>query len=774
MGENEMMLLGGTSLIKQSELYEPMLYYGATPRIAIEYISDIHLMHHMRYYDNDIRKTVRVIAKSLYGSLCDLTSTFRDGKTSHNMRLLRWNMPVFLGDVSSSKDVTIAFYKQFRMNAMYRQYKLFKRKLASTDDILAYKQKRADAERRSNNLAKYIATKEAEFKCLKDEINKHISYNKVIAPKGNLQEVENYLKSDYYKKRNLPCSVTKKISIAATLKDEISKLGQLKNKLDLWLDTEENPSRITKLRDFKYCSDDTIGLVILGNHEYVDFFDVHEAVEFYKGKLEPLGYIVLQNEYVERDNVVIYGGTGFAKYSEYFNANNIVCCQVMKENRAYEIEQTTLFENGYEAAKRHAKETGKCFICAAHYPVESCLGKFDREAVYFTGHTHKNERVQTKEKTLYADNQVGYHKNGKFDGVIRFKQATTDSAINPYGSFNDGCYQTMPEAYLRFSDYIGEYIGDGKLIRKRCETSELYVIKSQGYYGFFIVNNSGISIVNGGMTKKIALSKNINWVYANFNIVVKKYLAVLEPLRMAQMQISHELKSLGFLGNIHGLIVDIDFYNHVMVNPVNGSITFYYSPMFGQVQQFESFQKQLEFMGYAGLLESKNANQECNELALCGLNMLASVENNGVLDEMVMVSRTMGAYGVSRAVNPLQRLFKGHVLRDFDVRLIETRDESAMSRKVSMCGRVCRDENYRKYLVIKDDLGEFVTLLDKHGKELTTTVLKLRAPTHNKWKWETLSLDDTIAKYGDHGRFLPKAWHDAIRQMRPKELAEKK
>ncbi len=82
----------------------------------------------------------------------------------------------------------------------------------------------------------------------------------------------------------------------------------------------------------------------------------------------------MQNEYVERDNVVIYGGTGFAKYSEYFNANNIVCCQVMKENRAYEIEQTTLFENGYEAAKRHAKETGKCFICAAHYPVESCLG----------------------------------------------------------------------------------------------------------------------------------------------------------------------------------------------------------------------------------------------------------------------------------------------------------------------------------------------------------------------------------------------------------------
>src|SRR5699024_7663377 len=117
-----------------------------------------------------------------------------------------------------------------------------------------------------------------------------------------------------------------------------------------------------------------------------------------------------------------------------------------------------------------AKEMGKCFICAAHYPIECCLGKFDREAVYFTGHTHMNERVQTEYKVLYADNQVGYHQNGEFNDVIRFKQVTMDSVTNPYGDLEDGYYQTTPDAYLQFYDYVGEYIGEGKLIRKRCAT----------------------------------------------------------------------------------------------------------------------------------------------------------------------------------------------------------------------------------------------------------------------------------------------------------------
>lgn len=769
MSENEIAFSGEKNLVAQSELYEPLTYYGTMPNISIEYISDIHLLHHVRFFDGSIHNTVKAVAKSLYAS----------HSPSCRRWSLSWNTPIFLGDVSSSKDVTVEFFRQYRINAVYAQYKRFKRMHMSEG-------KSESAKRRSDFLAEYIATKSAEFKQIKSKVDEYVSYGRVIAPKGDLESIKNYLESDYYKKRNLPHSVKKNILAAATLKDEIARFERCKQEQDSVIANEAACSG-TKLNNFKCYFDGPLGLIILGNHEYIDFFDVDTAVKFYKATLEPMGYIVLQNKYVENDDVVIYGGSGFAKYNESYNADTLVCCKSMMGNRAYEIEQTTLFEEGYEAAKKHAMETGKCFICATHYPVDSCLGKFDREAVYFTGHTHINERVRTEEKVLYCDNQIGYHNRGKFDGVIRFKRATMDSVTNPYVLFEDGCYPTTPDEYLRFYEYIGEYIGEGKLIRKRCETGALYVIKSKGYYGFFVVNRSGISIVSGGKTKRIALNTNIDWIYDNFNLVVNKYLAVLEPLRMVQTQISVELKRLGFWGSIHGLIVDIDYYDHVMVNPVNGSITFYYSPLFGVVRQFETFQKQLEFMNDEGLLEGRDldakllktgsAVSECDVLALRGSSVLASVENNSVSDEMMAVSRTDGVYGLSRAVSPLQRLFTGHVLRDFDLRLIGVEDEKIEVRKRrSMCGRVYRDKHFEEFLIINDELGEFVTLLDKRGKKSVASVLKLRTSTQGpcwyvKGEWMTKSLDETIEEYKERG--LPKSWREAIQLMQPRKLEEK-
>lgn len=664
MDEHEMTLAKRLDLVRQSELYTPLMYYGNRPNIVIDYVSDIHLLHHMRYYDNDIRKLIRVTTKSLYDS--------------HSS-----GMQVFLGDISSDKDVSIAFYKQYRLNVMYTQYKKFKCTLLGANDVLAFEQERAKAKYRSANLAKYIAQKSAEFKKLKSEINKFVDYNRVIASKAERENVENYLKSNYYKKRNLPNSVAEMILAATNLYNEIRTLEQCKHKQDEIVATE-CPSQFTELRDFKFELKRIIGVVILGNHEYVGFINVNDAVAFYKKELEPLGYIVLHNSFVEYNKFIIYGGSGFAKYDERYNANNLVCCKTMEGNRAYEIEQTTLFETEYEVAKNHAIATGKCFICVSHYPVESCLGKFDRETVYFTGHTHKNERIMTCNKALYADNQIGYHNDGRFDGIIRFKKATMDYVKNPYIDLEDGFYQTTPDAYLQFYAYIGEFIGEGKLIRKRCKTGLLYVIKSQGYYGFFVMNKSGLSIANGGITKKIAFNKDIEWAYNNFNIVVRKYLSALEPLRAIQLQISQELKELGFLGDIHGLIIDIDFYNHIIVNPFNGSITFYYSPEFGLVQEFESFQKQLVFMKRTEVLESKTEEFNNSVLSLSDSYLLATIKNDNTPNDMISVSRSSGAYGLSRIVNSLQRLFTGHVLRDFDLKLIENEGEISIYKKESI------------------------------------------------------------------------------------------
>ena len=299
-------------------------------------------------------------------------------------------------------------------------------------------------------------------------------------------------------------------------------------------------------------------------------------------------------------------------------------------------------------------------------------------------------------------------------------------------------------------------------------------------------HKSGLSIVNGGKTQRIALNKNIGWIYDNFSIVVNKYLTALEPLRMVQNQLSRELRRLGFAGTIHGLIVDIDYYNHIMVNPLSGSITFYYSRTFGFVKEFESFQKQLEFMSDIGLLNANAINPKidallhggekstigCDALALRGSNMLISAENGAISDEMMEVSRRDGAYGVSRVINPLQRLFTGHVLRSFDLRLIGVEDENTtVNRRRSTWGRVYR--NYisgKEFLIVHDDLGEFVTLLDTKGNKSVASILELKKTINGgvyaKGRWVTKSPEETLERYKGKRR-LPDSWHNEILRMQP-------
>ena len=142
-----------TDLMQQSELYKPMLYYGSKPTIKFDYVSDIHLLHHVRYFDNNINKTLRLTAKSLYESTHPLT------------------MPLFLGDISSDRTLTVSFYKQFRINVLFPQYKRFKRMLLNAEDISELERRRDEALHHRDILAKYNETEQenAEYAKFSDD-----------------------------------------------------------------------------------------------------------------------------------------------------------------------------------------------------------------------------------------------------------------------------------------------------------------------------------------------------------------------------------------------------------------------------------------------------------------------------------------------------------------------------------------------------------------------------------------------------------------------------
>lgn len=104
--------------------------------------------------------------------------------------------------------------------------------LPNAEDISELERRRDEALHRRDILAKYISQKDTKFQSLRSKINKYINYRKVIAPKGRFDDIKEYLASSYYKKRNLPDSVTETILKAAAVSEEIYLLQPSLNKLE--------------------------------------------------------------------------------------------------------------------------------------------------------------------------------------------------------------------------------------------------------------------------------------------------------------------------------------------------------------------------------------------------------------------------------------------------------------------------------------------------------------------------------------------------------------
>lgn len=83
-------------------------------------------------------------------------------------------------------------------------------------------------------------------------------------------------------------------------------------------------------------------------------------------------------------------------------------------------------------------------------------------------------------------------------------------------------------------------------------------------------------MLNGGTLKRLD-EDNINYYYDNMDAVVAMIKKPLAKYTSIQEKIASEIRKLGGDGTIHGCIVDIDWYNHVYVNPVDMKITGYWA-----------------------------------------------------------------------------------------------------------------------------------------------------------------------------------------------------
>ena len=697
-------------------------YYSGIPSFFVSYISDIHLEHHLNEFST-INSIIEKSVRDLWDSIWNII---------YNEELI-----IFSGDISSSPVLTVLFFKRFLQYFTEKQ-KLIQYK-KSKDFLLNLKTEKETFKRKKENYIERIERFEKYIQSLKTDLLPKIRFRYIEKDKEkNYSDsswkrfMEYYKYTKKYKNRNLSKDYERKLDYL------IQKLDQLENikkeYSDFLLRNDNTEEKCLFLREFfgkdiknislemvsskefineyygrrLYALNDLLEskkiIFVLGNHEYINFNSIGEAVKYYKKELEPLGINVLQNEILKGTmgtdyphKYVVYGGSGFAKYNCEYNADTIYCAKGF--SRKDEIFETEKFEQGYNEAKKYAKKINACFICISHYPIKDCMRKIDPDTIYFYGHNHKDYFRRDEKAIIYANNQIGYT-NKK----IEFKSTNFGTIANPYGLLEDGLYKTTFEDYFLFYERFIENIGEGKLLKKRLKTGDLYVIKDNGYYGFFIVDKKkGISIVDGGRTKNITKICDIEWLKHNFSKVLQTALKGMLPYRLAQEKISEELMELGFSGDIHGSIIDITKYYHIMLNPFNAKVYFYsyfnYNEAYSLPEVYESFIDAIISMGqnqpyvfngeenFKNIIEKIEKNSKRKDYIL-GISKddnfldknkkdqllrLSGNKDNQDLDfQEASIIEINDIYNVSRRISPLQRLFIDRVLRFFDLGMCDT------------------------------------------------------------------------------------------------------
>jgi len=432
---------------------------------------------------------------------------------------------------------------------------------------------------------------------------------------------------------------------------------------------------------------------VLGNHELWAFDSYEKCVDAYQSFFASIGIEFLNNTdcYITREritakgidnpeerlffrscihNVRIVGGVGFSGCNETMNAEQGIYRNTV--NRQQEIQYSKEWEQKYYDALKKCKKTNTLLIVLTHNPLFdwSRQKHFDCNCIYFCGHNHRNTlRIQEDTNTfVYADNQIGYHSEH-----VGFKKADVYKRCNPFAMYDDGYHVVDSYNYNAFNRFSGIYIDGLKILNKYINNgAQLYLIKEKGYYGFFVVlkekapqMNPGTFICIGGKIKRVGYETEIESYYNKFSMMISGYLKLLSPYRCAQEAISKEVKLLGGDGKIHGYIIDIDWSNHIMLNPHDGKVTFYHSPIFGLIKRYNTIKELLAAHNPELLNQFEKEN---GMIEKSRFNLLTICNNDS--GEYAVVDIKNSQYVESYRMNQLQRLFDAKVLRDWDEEIL--------------------------------------------------------------------------------------------------------
>lgn len=266
-------------------------------------------------------------------------------------------------------------------------------------------------------------------------------------------------------------------------------------------------------------------------------------------------------ELCEESSLIILGGLGYSGRNPVFNASMDLYRDTLALSE--DVVRSRRFELVYEKLVQCAGD--KRVIVLTHTPVQDWLsGTPKRNWVYVNGHTHRNGMIlEDGGPAILFDNQVGYEPK-----AWQLKSIELELRYDPFEKWEDGIYSISSLQYREFNRGRG-------IFSEFNRAGTPYVAKHSGLYMFFLERDNKTYMLEGG--KIHTVDHPISWYYSNMPQYAKRVRIALEPYFNALQRISEETRSFGGWGTRHGCIVDINYFNHIYLNPFDGTITPYFA-----------------------------------------------------------------------------------------------------------------------------------------------------------------------------------------------------
>ena len=429
---------------------------------------------------------------------------------------------------------------------------------------------------------------------------------------------------------------------------------------------------------------------VLGNHELWDQYTwaleesrVNSAIRYYSSKMGDLGAFLLERSLIVYHQakefrimdekrileatteeiraftldsmITIFGGLGYSALNPKYNATSGMYKGAVDPDEEKNLSErmARLYHKIREAIP------DRTVVIFTHTPLNDWTDEdYQPGWIYVHGHDHHNQRNMDDGYREYADGQAGY------EGTPQFKIFDLEWMRDIFIDRPDGIYTITADEYRAF------YFLKGMKMQSKM-TDDIIMLKRGGFYCFLVDDiRHGLRFLDGGMRRKA--NHDVQYYYDNMTRYAELACRVLSEYNGRLKTIASEVKAIGGSGRIHGCIVDIDFLNHLYVNPLDGQVTPYFA---------RDIVDKTVYPSVSGLLQERCPEMYPRYLSLTdggSCNQLMRMES----DDGPIKYYGTEIYRVSKKIYKFQRMEEYMVIRVWDDSILDYSDSDEIYHNI--------------------------------------------------------------------------------------------